>query len=135
MAAPESISQLLENINESIAAKRRMLRIIETPRFQLAYAEATVNSKLKVSAFINSDNQEGVERWIKDQTVERFETMTLRELREYGRRYGIRYYARLPHSMLLSEVVAYAKSAGHNTSNVPSANSVGRDALRAVFSA
>lgn len=113
MAAPESISQLLENLNESIASRRRTLRLIETPRFQFAYQKASPGAKLKVATLVSNDNQEGIEDWLCDQLHQEYTEMSSRELRDLGRQFGIKYYAQLPKATLLSEIIAHAKSAGH----------------------
>lgn len=114
MAAPESISQLLENLNESIASRRRTLRILESPRFQHAYKKSSPGEKLKVTALVSTDDQEGIEDWVRDQLHQEYTEMTSRELREAGRQFGIPYYAKLPKATLLSEILAHARAAGRD---------------------
>ena len=113
MAAPASVSELLENLNESIASRRRTLRLIETPRFQFAYQKASTASRLKAMALVSEDNQEGIEDWLCNQLQQQYTEMNSRELRDLGRKFGIKYYAQLPKATLLSEIIAYARSAGH----------------------
>lgn len=108
-----SIPELLEDLNESIAARRRTLRTLETPRFQAAYKKASNERKKIILALVSKDDQDGIENWMREQLHEEYEAMSSRELRALGRQYGVAYYAQLPRATLVAEILAHAKSAGH----------------------
>lgn len=106
MATLESIDQLRDVVTDAIAARRRMLRLVGSVRFQIAYSKTA--EKAVVDTLIKTGNQDGLENWLdKD---EGYNSMTIRKLRELGRQYGVPYYAQISRTNLIAEISAHEKA-------------------------
>lgn len=111
MAAP-TVEVLMDEITDSIAARRRTLRFIESQRFREAYRKANPDEKALVVGLIQRDAGDALEGWVRRQLQQEYSGMTLKELRAVGQSYGITNYQRLPKDILLDEVVNYARVSG-----------------------
>ena len=98
---------------------RRMLRVLETSEFEHAWSSSTPEELKRIEGLIVLNQVNEVEKWIKSRQQITFDEMSVRELREEAKKFGIPYYGTLSKSSLLWEL--------HNA--VDRANEVGNGSV------
>lgn len=89
---------------------RSIERMINNIGFEIIFSIAESKEKDEILLHIQNGDKGLIEEWISKQNQKQISQMSLRELRQYARKVGIPYYARLPKSSLLSEINSYGRS-------------------------
>ncbi len=101
---------VMDDVSKSLAAHRRVLRLVESIRFYQAYNAACEKCRNDMTEIIARNDDDALNLWIRDQLNQRYSGMGIRELRETGKKFGIPNYCRLPKPVLLSEIVKHAEA-------------------------
>jgi hypothetical protein len=93
----------LEKIKTRMSDLRRIEYILRGKEFLDFYAAAP--SKVEIDFHVAALDLESIERWIETQKSFSFDTMKITDLRELGRRKGIKMYNSLRKHELIEEIV------------------------------
>lgn len=85
------------NRNRTLSA---ILRVIDDPRFIEAFDRASKEEQEKVLSYIKNKDKIEIRNWFRKQNGE----VNLTELRNLGKKYGIKNYARVSKKVLLNEL-------------------------------
>lgn len=110
----ETLEKIQNNLHNRILDLRGIERRTKHLSFITIFDKADYEDQQQVLVYIKDCNKYLIENWIRNQRQRIYNEMSLRELRQIGRKLCIPYYARLSKAILLSEISQYeeAKKSG-----------------------
>jgi hypothetical protein len=99
-----TLSQIRENIYSRYLAVQRLKRLIDSDIFELAYSKADEAQKTNIQQLIRQSDVVSLKSLILKIGRENLEDRPIMELRQLGRKYGIKHYNNMPKTHLVEEI-------------------------------
>ena len=94
------VTELQKVINERILYLRSIERILHSDKFNSAFEKSNSEEKSKLLLAIQNNDKESILLWIKNILDDR----NIFELRQLGKKFGIKNFNKLPKGILIEEI-------------------------------
>lgn len=111
-------------LHSKLLKQQRIYRLVTSPLFEEAYGKASDLEKEIAEKIISDMDKDRLLKWIKLVLRESYETYNITELRDLGKRLGVKGYLYLGRDSLLSEI--YKRKKDNERANYYDSSSNGK---------